>query len=42
MLPNADADWVMAPRVISPAKNRGNCNRYGSGTMIWLIDRFQP
>ena len=42
MLPNADADWVMAPSLISPAKNRGNCKRYGGSTMIWLIERFQP
>ena len=42
MLPNADADWLIAPRVISPLKNRGNWNRYGGTTMIWLIDRFQP
>jgi hypothetical protein len=42
MLPNADADWLIAPSLISPLRNRGNCSRYGSGTMIWLIDRFQP
>jgi len=41
MLPNADADWLIAPSLISPAKNRGNCSRYGSGTMM-LADRQVP
>ena len=36
------ADWLIAPRVISPLKNLGNCNTYGSGTMSWPIDQFQP
>ena len=40
--PNAEADWVIAPSGISPLKNRGNCSRWGSGTISWLIDQFQP
>ena len=39
---NALDDWVTSPSVIWSANSRGAWITNGSGSMIWLIVRFQP